>query len=265
MASEIELSRILLTLIYLIEIATFLQKNCNYYVFVVGEWLIYIYIWIYSSLNYTTRGQRFSVSLCLCLCLSLYIYIYVCVCMYVFVPGKPFQPSLLFAGNSGAYPSEAPFRCSTIGQAPSLSHRNRLGWRGLPGTNIYISDICPIYIYIYIYIYIQRERERERIFDRQFVIFKELFFLKTALWFGWGPFRAELTFQNLAGLQTLATFYTLHYFYTNTFKMNYPYMLRSSQTCAIRASTLVYHFRPLVCYLMGLHYKGSNSHVLCNL
>jgi hypothetical protein len=28
----------------------------------------------------------------------------------LFVPGKPFQPSLMFAGKSGAYPSEAPCR-----------------------------------------------------------------------------------------------------------------------------------------------------------
>ncbi len=27
----------------------------------------------------------------------------------VFVPSKPFQPSLMFAGKDGAYPSEAPF------------------------------------------------------------------------------------------------------------------------------------------------------------
>jgi len=33
----------------------------------------------------------------------------------VFVPGKPFKPSLIFAGKAGAYPSEAPFRCSTLG------------------------------------------------------------------------------------------------------------------------------------------------------
>jgi len=32
----------------------------------------------------------------------------------VFVPGKPFQPSLMFAGKAGAYPSEASFRCSTL-------------------------------------------------------------------------------------------------------------------------------------------------------
>jgi hypothetical protein len=29
-----------------------------------------------------------------------------------FVPGKPFQPSLMFAGMARAYPSEEPFRCS---------------------------------------------------------------------------------------------------------------------------------------------------------
>jgi hypothetical protein len=28
----------------------------------------------------------------------------------VFVPGKPFQPSLMFAGKAGAYWSEAPFQ-----------------------------------------------------------------------------------------------------------------------------------------------------------
>jgi hypothetical protein len=28
--------------------------------------------------------------------------------------GKPFQPSLMFAGKTGAYPSEASFRCSTL-------------------------------------------------------------------------------------------------------------------------------------------------------
>jgi hypothetical protein len=33
----------------------------------------------------------------------------------MFVPGKPFQPSLKIAGKAGAYLSEASFRCSTIG------------------------------------------------------------------------------------------------------------------------------------------------------
>jgi hypothetical protein len=29
--------------------------------------------------------------------------------------GKPFKPSLMFAGKAGAYTSEAPERCSTLG------------------------------------------------------------------------------------------------------------------------------------------------------
>ncbi len=33
----------------------------------------------------------------------------------VFVTGKPFKPSLMFAGKAGAYLIEAPFRCSTLG------------------------------------------------------------------------------------------------------------------------------------------------------
>jgi len=32
----------------------------------------------------------------------------------VFVPGKLFQTSLMFAGKAGAYPSEATFGCSTL-------------------------------------------------------------------------------------------------------------------------------------------------------
>jgi hypothetical protein len=31
----------------------------------------------------------------------------------MFVPRQPFQPSLMFVGKAGAYPSEAPFICST--------------------------------------------------------------------------------------------------------------------------------------------------------
>jgi hypothetical protein len=33
----------------------------------------------------------------------------------VFVPGKPFQPRLVFVGKTGAFPSEALFRCYTLG------------------------------------------------------------------------------------------------------------------------------------------------------
>ncbi len=38
----------------------------------------------------------------------------------VFVPGKPFQPSLMFAGKAVAYQSEAPFKVlhSRIGSWP---------------------------------------------------------------------------------------------------------------------------------------------------
>jgi hypothetical protein len=34
---------------------------------------------------------------------------------FVFVPGRLFQPSLLIAAKDGAYPSEAPFSCYTLG------------------------------------------------------------------------------------------------------------------------------------------------------
>jgi hypothetical protein len=50
----------------------------------------------------------------------------------VFVPGKPFQPSLMFVGVAWAYLSEAPFRCSTLLASPT---NVRLGWKGLSGTN----------------------------------------------------------------------------------------------------------------------------------
>jgi len=42
----------------------------------------------------------------------------------VFVPGKPFQPSLMFVSKAGAYLNEAPLRCSTLGCAPSLTHQH---------------------------------------------------------------------------------------------------------------------------------------------
>ncbi len=35
-----------------------------------------------------------------------------------------FQPSLVFAGKARAYPTEAPFRCSTLRKAPSLTHKH---------------------------------------------------------------------------------------------------------------------------------------------
>ncbi len=36
-------------------------------------------------------------------------------------PGKLFRLSLMFAGKLRAYPSEAPFKCSTLGQAPGIT------------------------------------------------------------------------------------------------------------------------------------------------
>ncbi len=47
----------------------------------------------------------------------------------MFVLGKPFQPSLMFAVKAVAYPSEAPFRY--LASPTNI----RLGWKGLPGTN----------------------------------------------------------------------------------------------------------------------------------
>jgi hypothetical protein len=41
----------------------------------------------------------------------------------VFAHGKPFQDSIVFASKAGAYPSETPFRCSTLGQTPGLAHK----------------------------------------------------------------------------------------------------------------------------------------------
>jgi hypothetical protein len=38
-------------------------------------------------------------------------------------------------GKSGAQPSEAPFKCSTLGLVPSLPANVRVDWKTLPGTN----------------------------------------------------------------------------------------------------------------------------------
>ncbi len=40
------------------------------------------------------------------------------------VSGKPFQPSLMFVSRATTYLSEAPFRCSNIGQTPDLIHKH---------------------------------------------------------------------------------------------------------------------------------------------
>jgi hypothetical protein len=47
---------------------------------------------------------------------------------------KPFQDRTVFAGMTGAYPSETPFRCST-GRLLALPINNRLRWKSLAGAN----------------------------------------------------------------------------------------------------------------------------------
>jgi hypothetical protein len=46
----------------------------------------------------------------------------------MFVPGKRFQSSLIFVGKIGAYLSEVPFRCSTLGYSPGFicEHKAKL-------------------------------------------------------------------------------------------------------------------------------------------
>jgi hypothetical protein len=43
----------------------------------------------------------------------------------------------MFVGKAGAYPIEGPFKCSILGLTSlvALPTNNRLGWKGLPGTN----------------------------------------------------------------------------------------------------------------------------------
>ncbi len=43
---------------------------------------------------------------------------------WVFVPGKPFKPSLMFASNDTAYQGEAPFLSSSLLWGPSLAHKH---------------------------------------------------------------------------------------------------------------------------------------------
>ncbi len=42
----------------------------------------------------------------------------------MFVPGKPFQPSPMFADKAGACQSEVTLRCSTLGWAPDLKSKH---------------------------------------------------------------------------------------------------------------------------------------------
>jgi hypothetical protein len=54
----------------------------------------------------------------------------------VFVPGNPFQPSLMFTGNARVYVSGAPESGAPLyGRFMASPTNIRLGWKGLPGTN----------------------------------------------------------------------------------------------------------------------------------
>jgi len=50
----------------------------------------------------------------------------------VFVPGKLFQPSLMFGGKARGQP----LKDASLGHAPALPANIKLGCKGLPGTNI---------------------------------------------------------------------------------------------------------------------------------
>ncbi len=47
----------------------------------------------------------------------------------MFVPGRLFQPSLMFVGKDRS------LKGASLGQAPTLLTNIRLGWKGLPGAN----------------------------------------------------------------------------------------------------------------------------------
>ncbi len=49
----------------------------------------------------------------------------------MFVPNKPFQPSLMFEGKAGAYLSEA----QLLERLLALPTNIRIGWKGLPVIN----------------------------------------------------------------------------------------------------------------------------------
>jgi hypothetical protein len=53
----------------------------------------------------------------------------------VFVPGRPFQPRLMFAGKARAYHSEAAFRYALLGKLQALVADIKQGWKDLPGIN----------------------------------------------------------------------------------------------------------------------------------
>ncbi len=51
------------------------------------------------------------------------------------VPGKPFQPSLMFVGEARSLPKIGASERCFIHVGTALPENIRLGWEGLPGTN----------------------------------------------------------------------------------------------------------------------------------
>ncbi len=59
------------------------------------------------------------------------------------VPSKLFQPSLIIADKAKAYPGVAPFRCSTLGEAPGLNNtqHNDIQHNDIQHNDIQYNDI----------------------------------------------------------------------------------------------------------------------------
>jgi hypothetical protein len=53
----------------------------------------------------------------------------------VFVPGKLFQPSLMFVGKARGHPRVEHLKGASLGQARSLLANIGVGWKSLPGKN----------------------------------------------------------------------------------------------------------------------------------
>jgi hypothetical protein len=54
----------------------------------------------------------------------------------MFVPGRPFEPSLMFVGKAKSLPLNG-----ALGKIPELLANIRLGWKGLLGTNTNLLQI----------------------------------------------------------------------------------------------------------------------------
>jgi hypothetical protein len=54
----------------------------------------------------------------------------------MFVPGRPFEPSLMFVGKAKSLPLSG-----ALGKIPELLANIRLGWKGLLGTNTNLLQI----------------------------------------------------------------------------------------------------------------------------